>query len=131
MSPSDQAQILLVAFALAAGVVVSGAPQAADKLEPVAVVGCLKEMKPGTWILVDASDPVASTANAPSAKELDALPRSGTNRFQLIGVAVFDLPAHRDHSVVLKGLLIKDPPPSRLNVTSVTMVAATCPPRVN
>jgi hypothetical protein len=42
-------------------------------------------------------------------------------------VSEFNLPQHRDKSVIIKGLLIKATPVSRLNMTSVTMVAATCP----
>jgi hypothetical protein len=97
-----------------------------EKIEPVAVVGCLKEAKPNFWMLVNASDPVPSTANAAPAKELAALPKGGKNEFQLIGVSIFNLPAHRDHSVAVKGLPIKATPTNRLNVTSVTMIAANC-----
>lgn len=94
----------------------------------VAVSGCLKESAPDTWTLESATDPVASSANAPSAKELASLPRTGKNSFRLIGVSIFDLPAHKDHTVIIKGLQIKANPTSRLNITSVTMVAPTCPP---
>ncbi len=100
-----------------------------EKIDPVAVVGCLKESSPDTWTLVNASDPVPSTANAPDAKELASLAKGGTKEFRLVGVSIFDLPAHRDHSVVVKGLPIHATPISRLNVTSVTMVADTCPPK--
>jgi len=99
----------------------------AEKIEPVAVVGCLKESAPGTWTLVNASNPLPSSANAPSDKELAALPKGGKNQFQLVGVTVFNLPAYRDHSVVVKGLPLIGTPVGRLNVTSVTTVAATCP----
>ena len=37
------------------------------------------------------------------------------------------MPAHRDQSVIVKGLHIKASPVSRLNITSVTMVAPNCP----
>jgi hypothetical protein len=103
------------------------APAKVDKIDPVAVVGCLKETQPDTWMLVNASEPVASTANAPSTKELATLPKGGKNEFRLIGTAIFNLPAHRDHAVVVKGLPIKATPVNRLNVTSVTMVAENCP----
>jgi hypothetical protein len=117
----------MVVASLAIGTPVVGQSKpAAEKIEPVAVVGCLKESKPGVWTLVNASDPVASTANAPSAKELAALPKKGKNEFQLIGVSIFNLPAHRDHSVVVKGLPIKAAPVNRLNVTSVTMAGEAC-----
>ncbi len=98
------------------------------KAEIVAVTGCLREAPPGTWTLVNASDPVISVANAPTQKEKASLPTSGKNQFRLIGVSVFNLPEHRVHTVLVKGLEIKATPMTRLNVTSVTMVADTCPP---
>jgi len=69
---------------------------------------------------------VASSANAPPAKEIPATPPAGRNTFTLIGVSEFNLPAHRDHTVILKGLLIKATPLSRLNMTSVTTIAPSC-----
>jgi hypothetical protein len=98
------------------------------KVDIVAVAGCLKESAPNSWSLVNATDPVPSLANAPPAKELASLARTGKNEFRLIGVTEFNLPAHKDHTVVVKGLHVKATPTSRLNVTSVTMVAETCPP---
>jgi hypothetical protein len=96
------------------------------KVEIVSVTGCLKEASPNTWTLVNATDPVPSSANAPPAKEIPAAPPAGRNTFNLIGVSEFNLPAHRDHAVILKGLLIKASPLSRLNMTSVTTVAPSC-----
>jgi hypothetical protein len=115
-------------FLLSSATIVAQTGQKPDKADIVAVAGCLKETSPKTWTLVNAADPVVSTANAPSPKELASLATSGKNEFRLIGVDVFNLPAHRDHTVVVKGLHIKAAPTSRLNVTSVTMVAATCEP---
>ncbi|HYU80116.1 MAG TPA: hypothetical protein VEK56_14100 [Vicinamibacterales bacterium] len=103
-------------------------PAQSEKVDIVAVAGCLKEPSPGTWTLTNAADPVASSANAPSPKELASLGKSGKNEFRLIGVSEFNLAAHRGHTVVIKGLHIKATPMSRLNVTSVTMVSADCPP---
>ena len=119
--------LTVIAAVFAGAVVVTGAQKPVPKIDPVAVVGCLKETAPGTWSLVNASEPVPSNPNAPSHKELAALPKSGTHEFRLIGVSIFNLPALRDHSVAVKGLPIKAEPVSRLNVTSVTMVAETCP----
>ena len=120
------------ALGLALAAIVAAAPATAaqkpvEKIEPVAVVGCLKETSPGVWSLVNASEPVASNPNAPSPKELASLPKGGSHEFRLIGTGIFNLPAHRDHSVVVKGLPIKATPVGRLNVTSVTMVAEGCP----
>jgi hypothetical protein len=116
---------LALVFALAA----LSQPQApaTNKVDVVAIAGCLKEITPGSWVLTDATDPVVSNANAPSPKELAAFPKSGKREYQLIGVAVFDLPKHRGHTVLLKGLLNKATPMSRLNLTSLTLVSAECP----
>lgn len=116
-----------ILFAVLLAAAVQGAQPAPKKVDVVAVAGCVKESSPGNWMLTGASDPVASTANAPSPKELQAFAKGGKNEFQLTGVTIFNLPAHRWHTVVVKGLLNKAMPLSRLNVTSITMVSAECP----
>jgi hypothetical protein len=113
---------LIVAAAIAAA---QAAPP--PKVDIVSVTGCLKEATPNTWSVVNATDPVPSIANAPPAKEIPASPPLGKNEFRLIGVSEFNLPAHKDHTVIVKGLLIKATPISRLNITSVTTVSPTCP----
>ena len=110
--------LLLAAF------IAQAAPSA--KVEIVSVTGCLKEQTPNNWVLTGATDPVPSSANAPPAKDLPATPPAGKNEFKLIGVSEFNLPAHKDRTVVLKGLFIKATPQSRLNITSVTDVAPAC-----
>ena len=102
------------------------APSASKKVDIVSVTGCLREPSAGTWMLTAATDPVASSANAPAAKDVPATPPAGRNQFRLIGVSEFNLPAHKGHTVIVKGLFIKATPVSRLNITSVTMVAASC-----
>jgi hypothetical protein len=97
-----------------------------QKIDIVSVTGCLKAAAANTWTLASATDPVVSNANAPPAKDIPSTPPAGKNEFRLIGVSEFNLPAHKDHTVIIKGLLIKATPTSRLNVTSVTMVAPTC-----
>ena len=98
------------------------------KAEVVLVAGCLREQAAGEWRVVNATDPKPSNANAPAAADVPALPVVGKNQFHLIGVAIFDLPSHKDRTVVLKGLLIPAKPVSRLNITSVVTVAPTCTP---
>ena len=103
------------------------ATPAPKKIDVVSVTGCLKEATPNNWTLSNATDPVPSSANAPPAAEVPKTPPVGKNQFRLIGVSEFNLPQHRNHTVIIKGLLIKAEPVSRVNMTSVTMVAATCP----
>jgi hypothetical protein len=92
----------------------------------VAVTGCLAEPAANTWMLSRATDPVPSIANGPPANQTIEGPTSGKNEFQLIGVSEFDLPSHRGHTILVKGLFIKASPTSRVNVTSVTMVSTAC-----
>jgi hypothetical protein len=96
------------------------------KVEIVSVTGCLKEAPPDDWTLTAATDPVPSNANAPAAKEIPATPPAGKNAYRLIGVSEFNLPAHRDQTVIIKGLFIKATPMSRVNMTSVTTVSRSC-----
>jgi len=112
---------------LAAGVLVAQSPPPSQKMDIVSVTGCLRETAPNTWMLVNATDPVPSSANAPQAKDIPATPPVGKSEFRLIGVSEFNLPSYKDHTVIVKGLHIKATPISRLNVTSVTNVAASCP----
>jgi hypothetical protein len=101
-------------------------PGASAKVDIVSVTGCLREAAPNTWMLVGATDPVPSIANAPTAGEIPAVPPAGKNEFRLIGVSEFNLPQHKDHAVIVKGLHIKASPP-RLNITSVTTISPSCP----
>lgn len=95
------------------------------KVPIMAVAGCLAEQG-GEWMLTSATDPEPSIANGPPAGQPYKGPVSGKQTFKLIGVSEFDLPSHKGHTVLVKGLYIKAEPVSRLNVTSVTMVAPTC-----
>jgi hypothetical protein len=112
-----------LAFLLGLALWQASAPK---KIDIVSVTGCLKEAPPNTWTLTSATDPVPSSANAPPAKEIPTTPPAGKNAFALIGVSEFNLPAHRDRTVIIKGLLIKATPISRVNMTSVTDVSPSC-----
>lgn len=103
------------------------APTPVQKVPIVAVTGCLAEQGT-TWSLTNATEPVPSIANGPPAGDAIKGPTSGTASYRLIGVSEFDLPAHKGHTVLVKGLLIKASPVSRVNVTSVTMVSSACAP---
>jgi hypothetical protein len=94
------------------------------KVDIVSVTGCLREQ--GTsWMLTAATDPAPSIANQAQGKELPSTPPAGKNTFRLIGVSEFNLPAMKDHTVVIRGLFIKDKV-SRINVTSAVEAVASC-----
>jgi hypothetical protein len=110
-----------------AGTVAVGAqaPSPAARTEIVSVTGCVREQPPGTWVLVNASEPTP-TPDGPVRIEPGTKPALGTNRFKLLGVGPFRLSSRRDHTVIVQGLLIGTAADRRLNVTSVQTVATTC-----
>ena len=94
------------------------------KVEIVSVTGCLREQ--GTnWMLVAATDPVPSIANQAQGDDIPKIAPAGKNTFRLIGVSEFNLPQHRDRTMVIRGLFIKDKV-SRINVTSAVEALASC-----
>jgi hypothetical protein len=114
-----------IAVLVAAALAGQAAPPS-PRVEIVSVTGCLREASPNTWTLASATDPVPSSANAPQPKEIPTTPPAGKNEYRLIGVFEFNLPQHKDHTVVVKGLFIKATPTSRINVTSVTTAVPSC-----
>ena len=114
------ASVISVASALS----VAQAP--AKKVDIVSVTGCLREQ--GTsWMLTAATDPVPSIANQAQGKEIPSEAPAGKNTFRLIGIGEFNLPTMKDHTVVIRGLFIKDKV-SRINVTSAVEAVASCAP---
>jgi hypothetical protein len=100
-------------------------PPAAGKVAIMAVSGCLKQ-EGANWFVTNATEPVASTAGADAAAPTG--PTTGKGRFQLVGLAEFNLPSMKDHAVTVKGLFVKAAPVSRLNLTSVKSLAPSCAP---
>jgi hypothetical protein len=118
---------LLGALGLVLGLAALAVAQpASKKVDIVSVTGCLREQSPGTWMLVAASEPVPSIANAPPKEELPTTAPAGKLSFRLIGVGEFNLPTMKDKTALVRGLLIKDTPTSRLNVTSVVEALPAC-----
>jgi len=99
---------------------------AANKVEIVSITGCLREQGAGNWVLVAATDPLPSVANQAPAAELPKTPPAGKNTFRLLGVGEFNLSQHRDKTMVIRGLLIKAAPVSRINITSSVEAVASC-----
>jgi hypothetical protein len=109
-------------------IAIAGTASAQNKVDIVKVVGCLRGQGPNSWTLVAATEPEISNANAPPRAEVPTEAPPGKNEFRLIGVGEFNLPAYKDHTVVVKALFIKAMPTSRLNITSVTDALPTCAP---
>ena len=112
--------MLIAAFL--AGLFVQAPPS--KKIEIVSVTGCLREQG-NTWMLVAATDPVPSIANQAQGDDIPKVAPAGKNTFRLIGVSEFNFPQHRDRTMVIRGLFIKDKV-SRINVTSAVEAVAAC-----
>src|SRR5690349_19262678 len=94
------------------------------KIDIISVTGCLREQG-ANWMLTAATDPVPSVANQAQGKEIPATPPAGKNSFRLIGTSEFNLPTMKDHTVVIRGLFIRDKV-SRINVTSAVEAVPSC-----
>jgi len=116
---------LRLPLAVAAASLAASLLHAQAKVDIVKVVGCLREQGTGNWMLVAATEPELSNANAPARNELPREAPPGKNTYKLIGVGEFNLPTYRDHTVLVKALYIKDTI-GRLNITSVTDVVPNC-----
>jgi hypothetical protein len=118
-------------FGAAVAIAVSGvameAQESSQRVDVVRVTGCLRRAAADAWTLSAATDPVAITRADPAVPPAQAAPTAGSNEFKLIGTEEFDLASRKDRLVAVKGLLIRATPMSRLNVTSVTTVADSCP----
>jgi hypothetical protein len=112
---------------LATGITVGASAQTpAQKIDIVRVTGCLRQDRADDWMLINATDPTVDSARATNSDQAPSAPTSGKNQYRLIGVSEFNLLSRKDQTVLVKGLLIKATPMSRLNITSVTAVAASC-----
>ena len=118
--------LLLGFFAAALTQAVPAPP--AQKIEIISVVGCLKQESANEWRLFNATDPAPSRAGTPSPDQVPKEPAVGKNQYKLIGVSEFPLTDKKDKTVYVRGLYIKAAPLNRINITSVTTVAATCSP---
>jgi hypothetical protein len=118
--------VLALVAVIVAGVSATAQDDRPKKVDIVSVTGCLRDQGANNWMVVAATDPVASNANAPIKSEIPTTAVTGKNQFKLIGVGEFNLPNYRNQTVVIKGLYIKAAPVDRLNITSITTAVTFC-----
>jgi mono/diheme cytochrome c family protein len=92
------------------------------------VVGCLVAAPSGNWLVTKASQPVVSDAQATTSIALKVAEEKplGNQRYQLLGVRVFNPSRRQGEKVAVKGILIEDANGIRINVTSLQSVATNC-----
>ena len=98
-----------------------------DQTPIVEAVGCLSQTG-SNWILTDATEAatVTTTFTTPEAVKAAAEKPLGTQQYRLLGTSPFSPDRHKGHKMAIKGLLIKGDSESRINVTSLQMLAETC-----
>jgi hypothetical protein len=91
-------------------------------------VGCLERDPSSKWLLTKAGEPVATSSQATSMAELKAAAAAplGAATLELLGPDVFNPGSYVGQRVAVKGVLIQKSNRSRLNVTSLQTLAATC-----
>ena len=125
----------LLAATCVAPAVITAQAQPAQKVSVVSVTGCLAPGPGDTWLLTNATEPVAASrrpaapsATAPDSSAKPAPVTLGKNQFKLIGLLEMNVPAHKGHTVTVRGLLIPAANERRINLTSLQMVSETCSP---
>jgi hypothetical protein len=116
--------------------IVSRTHEVADKRAPASqnvfgigeVIGCLERSPAGDWLLTNATAATHSETQATTSvalKTAQGIP-VGSQRYQLLGIGVFDPSAHQHEKVAVKGIIIEDSKDARINLTSLQMLATTC-----
>jgi hypothetical protein len=116
----------ILVFAAANAAYAQGPPPA-DGPPLVEVVGCLSQTG-SNWILTNATDPATATTTFTTPEAIRAAGEKplGTQQLRLLGTSSFSPDAHKGHKMAARGLLIKSGNESRINLTSLQMLAAAC-----
>jgi mono/diheme cytochrome c family protein len=96
----------------------------------VEIVGCLTPGPNNTWLLTNTTEPVATReeSTTPAGLTEAAARPAGVETYVLSNVTPgFGAPAHPGHKMQARGLLYRDGTARRLNLTSLQMLAPTCP----
>ena len=95
----------------------------------VEVVGCLMRDPANAWVLTNASEPVVATVSGQGARARDnSIDKAlGTQTFHLLDAMAYSPDSHRGQKMYVRGLLIRMPSQQRMTISSMEMVAPTCP----
>jgi mono/diheme cytochrome c family protein len=93
----------------------------------VDVVGCLSAGPEHTWMLTQASEPVAAVPAAPAASAPAVASKAlGTRTIHLVDAMAYTPDEHSGHTMSVRGLLIKLPGEQRMTISSFEMVRPGC-----
>lgn len=99
-------------------------------LKIVQVVGCLVEGRPAMWMLKQGSAPQGAPAQSSSSAEVAASAGTplGAHQYSLLGAAAFNPQRKLGMKVVVRGVLMRNAPRERINVTSLQASPGECLP---
>jgi mono/diheme cytochrome c family protein len=93
----------------------------------VEVVGCLTPGPENTWLLSDASEPVALAITGSAVRQTEVTDRPlGTQVFRLLDAMAYGPEQHRGKKMYVKGLLIKLPGEQRMTISAFETIAPSC-----
>jgi len=107
-----------------------GAPEGVANFNLVQLVGCLTPASDKSWKLTNASEPVVTKEDVPTAA---ALARAGGQplgrlNFDLVSVvSTYQADKRAGQKVEARGLIYRSPSDNAINLTSLQPVGATCP----
>jgi hypothetical protein len=104
-------------------------PRPVPNFVPVLSVGCLTQAGNSNWVLEQASEPVRTRDSFKRIeKELEASKTRplGDYTFRLQDADNFDPFPHIDQKVQVKGIIVRSPAGTRINVNSIEGISATC-----
>jgi mono/diheme cytochrome c family protein len=93
----------------------------------VKVVGCLAQDAASRWVVTRATEPVRARETAGSAPAAITAAPLGSQTFSLMDAAASGAEAHKGEKVEVKGLLMRGPAETVLNVTSLLATGSACP----
>jgi mono/diheme cytochrome c family protein len=124
--PAGPAELSEATSTLALRLIPRGGPSPPRSGALVQAVGCLQQSPGKGWVLADSTDPRITTPDPLTAEDNQALSAAppGSHTVELIGV--YSPGALAQNTVVVKGLFIKTPSLTRINVTSMELVHLHC-----
>jgi cytochrome c5 len=108
-------------------------PRPLDSFSRVQVVGCLTQFEPGKWQLSQASQPIRiRDVTPPTEDDINAADSLGELAFDLQNLGFlgreFTPLKHESHTVMVRGVLLRQPPVVRIDVRSLVELSDTCEP---
>jgi mono/diheme cytochrome c family protein len=104
-------------------------PKPVPNFVPVLSVGCLVQMGNSNWFLEAASEPIRTRDSFKRIdKELEESKTRalGDYTFRLQDADDFNALSHAEHKVQVKGVIVRSPTGTRINVNSIETLSETC-----